>query len=100
MARRFTPTEDPYKGQEVLGLDVQLLNRDELDSPRMGLELQAALLKLHPDKFRLDRKIMLLMGSDKAAELLKLGKTGSEVNDTLKGDLEAFRKVRAKYLLY
>ena len=100
MARRFTPTEDPYKGQEVLGLDVQVLNRDELDSPRMGLELLAALLKLHPDKFTLDRKIMLLMGSDKAAELLKQGKTGSQVNDAMKGELDAFRIVRAKYLLY
>jgi uncharacterized protein YbbC (DUF1343 family) len=100
MPRRFTPTEDPYKGREVSGLDVQLLDRDELDSPRMGLELLAALLKFHSDKFTLDRKIMLLMGSDKAAELLKQGKTGSEVNDTLKGELDAFRKVRAKYLLY
>jgi uncharacterized protein YbbC (DUF1343 family) len=100
LARRFTPNEVPYKGQEVAGLDVQLLNRDELDSPRMGLELLAALLKFHPDKFTLDRKIMLLMGSDKAAALLKQGKTGSEVNDSLKGELDAFRKVRAKYLLY
>ncbi len=100
IARRFTPTEVPYKGQEVLGVDVQLLNRDELDTPAMGLELQAALLKFHPDKFTLDRKIMLLMGSDKAADLLKQGKTGSEVTNALKGELDAFRKVREKYLLY
>jgi len=100
IARRFTPNEVPYKGQEVAGVDVQLMNRDELDSPRMGLEFLAALLKFHPDKFTLDRKIMLLMGSDKAAALLKQGKTGSEVNDSLKDELEAFRKVRAKYLLY
>jgi uncharacterized protein YbbC (DUF1343 family) len=100
IARRFTPTEVPYKGQEVLGVDVQLLNRDELDAPTMGLELLAALLKFHPDKFTLDRKIMLLMGSDKAADLLKQGKTGSEVTNALKGELDAFRKVREKYLLY
>jgi uncharacterized protein YbbC (DUF1343 family) len=100
MARRFTTTEEPYKGKEVLGLDVQLLNRDELDSPRMGLEMLAALLKFHPDKFTLDRKIMLLVGSDRAAELLKQGKTGSEVNEALQDELEGFRKVREKYLLY
>ncbi len=100
MARRFTPAEIPYKGQEVLGLDVQLLNRDELDSPKMGLELLAALLKFHSDKFILDRKIMLLLGREKAADLLKQGKTGSEVNDALKGELDAFLKVREKYLLY
>ena len=100
IARRFTPTEVPYKSQEVLGLDVQLLNRDELNSPRMGLELLAALLKFHGDKFSLDRKIMLLMGSDKAADLLKQGKTGSEVNEALESEVDAFRKVRKKYLLY
>ncbi len=55
MARRFTPGE-PYKGQECNGLDVQLLNREEFDSPRFGLELLAALLKFHPDQFTLDKK--------------------------------------------
>ena len=100
IARRFTPAEVPYKDQEVLGLDVQLLNRDELDSPRMGLELLAALLKFYADKFTLDRKVMLLMGSDKAADLLKQGKTGSEVNEALMDDLAVFKKLREKYLLY
>jgi uncharacterized protein YbbC (DUF1343 family) len=100
IARRFTPNEVPHKGVEALGIDVVLLNRDALNTPRMGLEFQAALLKFHPDKFTLDRKIMLLMGNDKAAELLKQGKTGAEVDDALKNDLEAFKKVRARYLLY
>jgi hypothetical protein len=48
----------------------------------------------------LDRKIMLLMGRERAADLLKQGKTGNEVNESLKDELEAFRKVREKYLLY
>jgi uncharacterized protein YbbC (DUF1343 family) len=100
IARRFTPSEVPFKGQEVLGIDVQLMNREQLDSPRMGLEFQAALLKLHPDKFTLDRKLMLLMGNDRAVEMLKQGKNGAEVTEALKGELEAFKKVRAKYLLY
>ncbi|MDQ6665773.1 MAG: DUF1343 domain-containing protein, partial [Acidobacteriota bacterium] len=100
MARRFTPTEAPYKGQECNGIDVQLLNRDELDSPRMGLELLAAVLKFHPDRFTLDRKIMLLLGNDRAADLLKRGETGSQVNQALRGEIDAFRKVREKYLLY
>jgi uncharacterized protein YbbC (DUF1343 family) len=100
IARRFTPAEVPYKGQEVLGLDVQLLNRDELNSPRMGLELIAALLKLHRDKFTIDQKVMRLMGNDKAAALLKQGKTGGEVEEALQAELDQFRKIRAKYLLY
>jgi uncharacterized protein YbbC (DUF1343 family) len=100
MARKFTPSEVPYKGQECNGLDVQLLNRDEFDSPRFGLELLAALLKFHPDKFTLDRKIMLLLGNDRVANLLKEGLTGSEVSARLQGEVETFKKARQKYLLY
>jgi uncharacterized protein YbbC (DUF1343 family) len=100
MARRFTPVEAPYKGQEVLGLDVELLNRDELNSPRMGLEILGALLKFHPDRFSLDRKVMLLLGNDKAAEMLRQGKTGAEIDEALKPQLDVFRKLRVKYLLY
>jgi uncharacterized protein YbbC (DUF1343 family) len=100
LARRFKPTEEPYKGQECNGLDIQLINRDIFDSSRLGLELLAATLKFHPGKFTLDRKIMLLLGNDKAAERLKRGETGSEVNEGLAGELEEFRSIRAKYLLY
>ncbi len=100
IARRFTPTEPPYKGRECKGIDVQLVDRDRLDSPGMGLELLAALLKFHPDRFTLDRKIMLLLGSDRAAGLLKSGLPGSEVSEKLQDEVEAFRKLREKYLLY
>jgi uncharacterized protein YbbC (DUF1343 family) len=100
IARRFTPTEPPYKGQECSGVEAEVMNRDELNSTQLGLELLAALLKFHPDKFSLDRKIMLLLGSDRAAELLKQGKTGREVSDAMRDQVEEFRKIREKYLLY
>ncbi len=100
LARRFKPKDDPYTGKDCDGLDVQLINRDALDTSRLGLELLAATLKFHPGKFTLDRKIMLLLGSDKAAERLKRGETGSQVNDSLRDEVSEFRKIRAKYLLY
>ena len=51
-----------------MGSTCSLIDRDKLDTPRLGLELLAATLKFHPGKFTLDQKIMLLLGSDKAAE--------------------------------
>ena len=60
----------------------------------------ACTLKLHPGKFTLDHKIMTLLGSDRAAALLMRGKTGAEVNDSLRDELAAFQKIRRKYLLY
>jgi uncharacterized protein YbbC (DUF1343 family) len=100
MARRFQPSEDPYKGQDCNGVDVQLLDRDALDTGRLGLELLAVTLELHPGKFTLDKKIMLLLGSDKAAELLRRGRTGAQVNEALREEQAEFRKLREKYLLY
>jgi Protein of unknown function (DUF1343) len=71
-----------------------------IDTGRFGLELLAAALKFHPGKFKLDHKVMLLLGSDKAAERLNRGENGIEVNDSLREELDGFRKMRAKYLLY
>ncbi len=100
LAKHFTPTEPPHKGQECFGLDIQLLDRDKFDSSRVGLELMAATLKFHPGKYTLDRKIMLLLGSDKTAEMLKNGTPPEEIRQALSNDLEEFRRVRQKYLLY
>jgi uncharacterized protein YbbC (DUF1343 family) len=100
LARRFFTTEQPYKGQDLPAIEVQLLNRDSLDAPAMGMELLAALLKFHPREFTLDRKIMLLLGSDKAAQMLRSGATGVAVAEELQEELKAFGKIRAKYLLY
>jgi len=100
IARHFTPTAEPYKGQECNGLDIQLINRDVFDASCLGLELLAATLKFHPGKFTLDRKIMLLLGNDIAAAGLRSGQTGSEVNDSLRDELVEFRSLRSKYLLY
>jgi len=100
IARHFTPAAEPYKGQACHGLDIQLINRDVFDASCLGLELLAATLKFHPGKFTLDRKIMLLLGNDKAAAELRRGQTGSEVNDSLRDELGEFRSLRSKYLMY
>ncbi len=101
IARRFRPTDAPYKGEWCEGLDVQLLNRDALDAVRMGLELVAATLKFHPGKLDLDSvRALRILGSGEVAARLKRGENASDINVSLQGDLAAFRKMREKYLLY
>ncbi len=99
MARRFRPTASVFKDQDCEGLDIQLIDRDALDSVRMGLELLHATMKWHPGKFDIGG-VMRLLGNDNAAELLKRGETGSAVARSYASDLDQFRKVREKYLLY
>ena len=99
LARRFRPTEAPYKDEDCDGLDIQLVNRDELDDGRLGMELLAATLKFHPGKFNVKADIRIL-GSDDAAARLMRGEDGAAVNESTQKDLAAFRKLRQPYLLY
>lgn len=97
--RRFTPRASVYKDQECEGLDVVLVNREVLDPVLMGMELLSATLKFHPGKFDLDG-VMRLLGSDEAAARLKRGESGRDVLQAMRGQLEEFGRIRAKYLLY
>jgi Protein of unknown function (DUF1343) len=65
----------------------------------MGLEIAALLAKKYPNDFHLAKMIELL-GSSATIDRLKAGDAPSRI--VLDGDsqLDAFRKVRAKYLLY
>jgi uncharacterized protein YbbC (DUF1343 family) len=95
--RRFRPTASIYKGEDCNGLDIQLVNRNVFDPVLMGMELLAATIKFHGGKFE---PTMRLLGSDELWEKLKSGATGREILSASRPQLEQFRKIRAKYLLY
>jgi uncharacterized protein YbbC (DUF1343 family) len=97
VVRRFRPTAAPYKGQDCDGLDIQLVNREVFDPVLMGMELLAATMKFHPGKFE---PTMRLVGNDAVLAKLKAGEGGRQILDSVRGDLEQFRRIRAKYLLY
>ncbi len=97
--RRFTPNASVYKDQECEGVDILLVNRAVFNPVLLGMELLSATLKFHPDKFDLET-VMRLLGSEEAAARLKRGETGRDVLEAMSGRTEAFREVRAKYLLY
>jgi len=99
LARRFRPTASVFKDEDCEGLDIQLIDRDALDSVRMGLELLYATMKFHPGKFNLDG-VMRLLGNEDAAGRLKRGEAGSAVVKSYAPDLDQFRKTREKYLIY
>jgi uncharacterized protein YbbC (DUF1343 family) len=99
MARRFRPTASVFKDEDCEGLDIQLIDRNALDSVRMGLELLCATMKFHPGEFNIDG-VMRLLGNEDAAGRLKRGETGSAVVKSLASDLDQFRKTREKYLIY
>ncbi len=97
--RRFTPGASVYRNQECEGIEVVLVNRDAFDPVLLGMELLSVTLKFHTGKFEL-QGIMRLLGNDEAAARLKRGETGRDVLEAMRGQVEQFLKVRAKYLLY
>jgi uncharacterized protein YbbC (DUF1343 family)/CubicO group peptidase (beta-lactamase class C family) len=96
---RFTPNDSLYKGQLCEGVSVIITDRQSLNGVLMGLEIASTLWKLYPDQFVIDRTLELL-GSGVTVQLLKQGESPARIMLDWSEDIEAFRQMRAKYLLY
>jgi uncharacterized protein YbbC (DUF1343 family)/CubicO group peptidase (beta-lactamase class C family) len=96
---RFTPASGLYAGQLCGGISLVITDRASLNSMLMGLEIAAMLDKMYPGKFQLE-KINELLGSSATIERLKRGDAPSRIVLDWAPELDAFRKMREKYLLY
>lgn len=95
----FTPTSALYKGELCPGISLVITDRASLNSMLMGLEIAAALHKLYPDHFELEKMIELVGNADTIAKL-KSGEAPTRIIWGWENDLDKFRKMRAKYLIY
>jgi len=95
----FTPSEAPYKGQECQGVTVNLTDRDALRSLQMGLQIADVFHRLYPDQFHLE-KIVTLLGSQAAIDRLAHGDDPAQIEAGWANDIDRFRQMRDKYLLY
>jgi uncharacterized protein YbbC (DUF1343 family) len=99
IADTFTPDSGLYKGQRCEGARVVVRSRASFRSLQMGIEIASALAKLYPGKFEAAKTIELL-GNAATVRSLARGDSPAEIVSGWSGELEAFRKLRAKYLLY
>jgi uncharacterized protein YbbC (DUF1343 family) len=95
----FSPDSGLYRGERCRGASVTLTNRDSLQPVRMGIEIASALRKLYPDKFDA-AKMIELVGNAETVQRLARGTDSLTIVLSWESDLDAFRKVREKYLLY
>jgi uncharacterized protein YbbC (DUF1343 family) len=65
----------------------------------MGLEIASALHRLYPAQFHVEKMIELL-GSQSTVERLVRGDDPKEIEAGWASDLDKFRTMREKYLLY
>jgi uncharacterized protein YbbC (DUF1343 family) len=96
---RFAPRESVFKGEDCGGVFVLLLDRQKLDTGRLGIELLSAFWRLHPERFGIDG-VLRRIGSRAALDAVKAGRDPLEIVALWQRDLAAFRELRAKYLLY
>ena len=95
----FTPTADVHAGRTCHGVRLVLTDREALDVGRLGVELLSALWRLYPRNFRLEKTIRLL-GSQKTLARIRAGDDPLDIVAGWKEELETFKKLRARYLLY
>jgi uncharacterized protein YbbC (DUF1343 family) len=99
LADRFTPDSGLYKGVMCEGVKLAVTDRATLQSMRMGIEIASALAKLYPGKFETAKTIELVGNAATIKRLVKEDSSAGIVS-SWNGELETFRKTRAKYLLY
>lgn len=95
----FTPADALYNGQVCEGVLVGETVGPAFRSMVTGLEIAAALHKLYPDSFQLD-KINQLLESQSTIDQLERGVPVPEIIASWEPPLAAFRAMREKYLLY
>jgi uncharacterized protein YbbC (DUF1343 family) len=95
----FTPASSKYAGEICQGVFMVVTNRAVLPPVRLGLEVAAALSTLNSGQFRLDNTYRLL-GSRESFERVRRGEDPALVAASWSGAESAWRRIRAKYLLY
>jgi uncharacterized protein YbbC (DUF1343 family) len=95
----FKPLSNRFKGQACHGVQIVLLDRQALDSSELGVELAAALYRLFPNSFQLDRTLPLI-GARWILQEIRAGEDPRRIVYQWQDALEQFRRLRAKYLLY
>jgi uncharacterized protein YbbC (DUF1343 family)/CubicO group peptidase (beta-lactamase class C family) len=95
----FVPNAAVYTNQKCGGVNVVLIDRNELDAPEMGLEIAAALQHLYPADYKI-AAIDGLLRNKATLDALVAGQDPRRVVADWQEALEGFQAIRAKYLLY
>ena len=95
----FTPSASNYSGQKCEGVNIILLGRNFLDAPELGIELAAAIRKLYPQDYKMDRMIEIL-ASQAVFDAIVQGHDPRRIAQDWQEDLQKFQQLRQKYLLY
>ncbi len=96
---RFTPKSSVHKDAECGGVNIIITDRRVFESVITGLELAVHLKKLFPRDFSVERFNRLLV-NQKIFDAFRSGADARAMRQIWESDLNSFRAIRRKYLLY
>jgi len=98
-ATRFQPAASVLAGKTVEGVRIVITQRDGLSAVRLGMEIAAALVKLYPERLKLDDS-RRLVGNTTVIEALRRGDDPRLVAERSADELAPFLQLRKQHLLY
>ncbi len=98
-AIEFKPDEPPYANKTCSGVRINLVDRNTLNSPLLGLEIISALHHLFQDRFEIDRT-QAMVGSQETIAAVKDGKDPMTIAQSWDEAIKTFAELRDRYLLY
>lgn len=96
---RFKPNASVFKDEQLGGVNILITDRNALDSFRMGIEIAAALRKLYPTDWQVDKYARLLVNSD-ILEMVKRGDSPEAIEKAANVKRDEFNRRRAPFLIY
>ncbi len=96
---RFTPRASPFAGEECGGVAIVVTERAAVRPVRLGIEIAVVLHRLYPETWQVDA-FGRLLAHRRTLELLKSGADAETIERAWQAELERFRQIRQRYLLY
>lgn len=96
---RFTPAASKHSQQECGGVNIIITDREVFDPLRTGLMVAVTLQQLYPKQWD-TTSLNRLLASEKIYHGILSGLSVDQLQTSYRGQLEAFKQRRARFLLY
>jgi uncharacterized protein YbbC (DUF1343 family) len=98
-AVRRTPDASHFAGTPIDGVQITVLQRDRLESTRLGLEIAAALIELYPGRIQLAETARLI-ANEQTIRSLEAKESPNSIWAVWEMEKQSFQEIRSRYLLY
>lgn len=95
-----TPAPYRYHDEQCYGVRAILLDRNTANPILAGLYLFQHLYSLYPEEYGFRERFKILIGDKHAEEKIKSGMTPEDILHSWEAELNDFKEIRKKYLIY